>query len=117
VLAELLEVVAPFAVRGKTPSRRYLEVLRSECPHVSVGAFHAAVLEAADWLLRPENGARPCSSAFVGNWVRKRERDAAAGAPQPAKHPLLEGGVRSAVGRVLEYSLEHPPEVPSTWRR
>jgi len=116
VLAEVLEVFAPFAVRGTTPSRRYLEVLRSECPHVSGVAFHTAAMEAADWLLRPENGARTCCSAFIGNWVRKREREAAAAAPQKAKHPLLEGGARSAVGRALEYTLEHPPEVPSTWR-
>jgi hypothetical protein len=115
-LAEVAAVLAPFAVRGKVPTRRYLERLRRDCPAVDLVA---AALEAADWLDRPENHDRECNSGFLGGWVRRTDTRRKADAPPAPRHPLLEHGARSAVGRVVEYALEHADdaaEVPSTWR-
>ena len=99
-LAEVGAVLAPFAVRGKVPSRRYLERLRLECPRVDLVA---AALEAADWLSRTENHHRECNSAFLGNWVRRRT------GPQQARP-------RSVLAGVLQQIATDPVAGPSTWR-
>ena len=116
-LAEVLAVLAPFGARGDVPTRRYLERLHQECPGVDLVAVAE---EVSQWLHKPCNATRECNNAFLGRWVRKSAprppSGGVPGKPGNGRHPLIEHGARSAVGRVLEYALDHAPEVPSTWR-
>jgi hypothetical protein len=99
-------------LRGYAHDERLLERLAARCPAVDL------VLEAigmAEWLNRPANRKRPCSKAFLSNWV-KRAAAAPTGRtePQGAAHAAHEP--RSALGRVLEQIATSPVEGPSTWR-
>ena len=115
--AARLAVVLHAFGRGYRHDQARLEKLIRDFPQLDV---EEEVADGLDWLGRPENRTRTNSLGFHRNSCKRAEArrlaDLARSAPQKAKHPLLEGGARSAVGRALEYSLEHPPEVPSTWR-